>query len=517
MAQSEDVEERRRSVYLLCDNFGVLPDQRQAWHDMIMLSCNENESLGVVLTAIDALSIAFPCITDKNHAWEDIHYLTLSKNYGARLSAVSVMRAIFSLIPNKKQAWRDLLRLTKDEKIIVRSGAASALAVAFPYITEKAQILNIRNYLIRLKKDKEKNVRASANYCMGRMCTFKATEAKSGVKFKKELEKAIAFFEEASKETNIFSPANFCLPFYKSYYTIVFRKNEANIHNYLLAAKSAVGRSKTKEKLIEAVENLADALEEAQKISETDFDAMKRYLNINRKYCERAADLLETTEQKAPLATKLVKKGLPIIDERIKELINDVNKDVKTLCDAARGTEAEKYANPICRQVKEFAKIRNPIELEKRVNGLLPNLSFMAENFSDRERDFVNAKVENIRREEYLEDIFVQLNEIIVFITPHIKMSKDMETLEKKLDDIMISLKPGIREELVISVGAEFAGTGAKHEIHIPLQEITYHDIEKDLEKIKGKSALKLSSLPSKLAKMVKSYILRNKKDDLLK
>jgi len=256
--------------------------------------------------------------------------------------------------------------------------------------------------------------------------------------------------------------------------------------------------SKSKEKLLEAVENLGNALNEAQNLRDKDFNTMKSDLNAYRRYLERAADLLADTEENAPGATRLIRKGLPIINERIKELINEINKDAKILCDAAKGTEVERYTNPICKEVKEFTKIRNPIELEKRVNGLIPNLIFMAENLPEKEGNFINSKVENIRKEEYLEDVFVHLNEIIVFVTPHVKTSKDMEILENKIDTMIVSMKPGIREELVITVGAEFAGTGAQHVITISLQEISYPDLKKDLEKVKGKSILK-----PKLRKMI--------------
>ncbi len=41
-----------------------------------------------------------------------------------------------------------------------------------------------------------------------------------------------------------------------------------------------------------------------------------------------------------------------------------------------------------------------------------------------------------------------------------------IETVEKKLDSIIVSMK-GIREELVITVGVEFAGTGAKQDLFL--------------------------------------------------
>lgn len=97
------------------------------------------------------------------------------------------------------------------------------------------------------------------------------------------------------------------------------------------------------------------------------------------------------------------------------------------------------------------------------------------------------------------------------------EIKRGIKEIKINIDDLTISLKPGISEELVISVGAEFAGTGAKHEIHIPLQKITYPDINKDLEKIKSGNINKLTSLPAKLTTKIKEYLIRNKKDEFLK
>ena len=96
-------------------------------------------------------------------------------------------------------------------------------------------------------------------------------------------------------------------------------------------------------------------------------------------------------------------------------------------------------------------------------------------------------------------------------------IKKDINELKTNLDNLTITLKPRISEELIISVGAEFAGTGVKHEIHIPLQEITYPDIKKDLENIKERNIFKLASLPAKLSAKIREYLVENKKDELLK
>ncbi|MCD4809927.1 MAG: hypothetical protein K8R17_08530 [Methanosarcinales archaeon] len=118
--------------------------------------------------------------------------------------------------------------------------------------------------------------------------------------------------------------------------------------------------------------------------------------------------------------------------------------------------------------------------------------------------------LEKASDEPYIEDRVNLINMVLS------KISTQMSEA-KKLDEVIISLTPGIREELVISVGAEFAGTGAKHEIHIPLQEITYHDIKKDLESIKGRGSFKIASLSAKLVAKVREYLIRNNKNELLK
>lgn len=96
-------------------------------------------------------------------------------------------------------------------------------------------------------------------------------------------------------------------------------------------------------------------------------------------------------------------------------------------------------------------------------------------------------------------------------------IKEDIKEIKTNIDNLTIFLKPGISEEIVISVGAELAGTGAKHEIHIPLQEITYPDIKKDLENIKGRNIFRFASLPAKLASKIREYLIENKKDELLK
>ncbi|MCK4735937.1 MAG: HEAT repeat domain-containing protein, partial [Methanophagales archaeon] len=403
---------------------------------------------------------------------EEIHRKSISSEAEERKEAVNQLRINFVNLSAKEQAWTDLIRLAQDEDLSVKWCAVESLGSSFPHLPNKEQAWAD---LHRLTQDEDRWVRVLALNSLGRALIFEATEAETEEIFREHLEIALSFFESAEQETiipmigPIDNPAPFCLPFYRAFYTIMFKKQEAEveIQRYLAKAKSETEDSEGRENLLEALENLAEALREVQKVREMDFDRMKRDLNIYRRYCDRTAELLATTQEKAPMATRLIRKGLPIINRRIKELLNEIDKETKILCDAASDTKAENYVNPTCKEVREITAIRNPIELDKRIDVLIPNLIFMGENLPERERNFVNNKIENLKKEEYLEDKLSLINEIIVFAIPHISMSKDLERLENKLDDITISLEPGIREELTVTVGAKAFGTGIEHKITI--------------------------------------------------
>jgi len=54
------------------------------------------------------------------------------------------------------------------------------------------------------------------------------------------------------------------------------------------------------------------------------FDEIKYDLNSYRRYCERAVELIDITEEVAPVASKLIRRGLPVIDQRIKATIIEI-------------------------------------------------------------------------------------------------------------------------------------------------------------------------------------------------
>lgn len=515
LTKDTDYYVRGCSAEVLGTIYFLLSDRKPVWDDIHRLTTDRISF--VRERAVDAVCLVFSEIPDKWQPWTDLHRLTKDQNSRVRWRTAIALGSSFDYVPDNTQALAedDLIRLTLDKDDRVRRGAADALGFAFSNLPDKKQAFD---NLIRLTQDVDRNVRASVNYSLGRASIFKANEAQSEEILKEQLETAIDYFENSMVEAvGSGNPARFCLPFYRSFFIMALKKQvtEAEVRKYLAEARSVCKGSSSKEKLLDAVENLSNALNEVQKAK--DFNEIKGDLNAYRRYCERAADLLAATEKNAPGATRLIRRGLPIIDQKIKEIITEIQENAKALCKQTFATPLEDLGKEVIRVSQTFPQIRDPIGLEKGFINLWTALSSICAKMPEEERGEACELLKKAGDEPYIEDKLPLINMVLSKISSQISAAKNVETVEKKLDEIMVSLKPGIREELIISVGVEFGGTGAQHVITIPLQEISYPDLKKDLEKVKGKGILKLASLPAKLAEKVKDYLVRNKKYELQK
>jgi len=310
--------------------FQHVPDKRHAWEDLIRLT--RDKDIRVRLSAVYSLGSAIQYIPYRERAWKVLIRLTQNKDQYVRLCATDALGSAFQHVPDKRHAWEDLIRLTRDKDQYVRRYATDALGSAFQHVPDKRRAWED---LIRLTHNKESYVRAYANNSLGKASIFKATETESEGEFRKEMKNALEFFDRSPKEVTYFNPSIFCRLFYGSLYAIMFGKAgaEGEVQKYLADAKSTVAGSKTKETLLKAIESLANALSEAQKV--TDFNTIKSDLNACRQYCDRAADLIGDAAEGAPGAARVLRRGLPIIDQRIRELLEEVKKKSESICKAA--------------------------------------------------------------------------------------------------------------------------------------------------------------------------------------
>jgi len=522
LTQDDDSYMRRGAASALGSAFSSIPDASidQAWEDLHRLTQDDDSYMR--MSAVSALGSVFGSIPDASidQAWEDLLRLTQDDNSYVRRSAASALGSAFSSIPDASidQACEDLHRLTQDDDSYMRMSAASALGSAFSSIPD-ASIDQSCEDLHRLTQDDDRQVRVSTNYSLGRVSILKATDAAKENEFKSELKNALEFFEKSNAEATFINPARFCHPFYKSIFSITFeeRNAEAEVQEYIKEAKNAIEGSESKKTLLKAVENLENALREVHKSREKGLDAWKSDLKHYKRYCDRACNLLEITEKDAPGATIIIKRGLPIINQRIKEIIAEIHEKAETLCKQTRNTPLEDLGKEAYQIGKDLVQIDDSIGLEKGFDNLQDVLSDICKKFSGNERKEACRFLKKANNESCIEYRINLINVILSKISSQMSIQTYMETIEKKLDELKVSVKPGIRQEFVINSGIEIFGTGGKLITTIPLQEISYSDLEEDLKSIKGNTVSKLTSLPEKLADKIKEYLIRNKKDNLLK
>lgn len=561
---SKYVDVRKKAAETLISSFPHTPDKQKAWAQLIRLTVRLTSDKEYQLRdCVDLLSSAYSKMPDKETAWNDLHKLADDKDWHVKYIAASTIGYSFSSIPDKQQAWNDLYRLMNDTYLL-RPVAATALGSAFTYVPDKENALNdliklttsensdvkrgtastlgfaysnvpdkqkIWNILMELSNDQNRNVRNYANHSLGKICIFQASQAEKDEDYKSALEKAIEFFEKASQESEPWSnPSQFCLPFYRSFHAIVFKREQAKeeANKYLEEAKQAVQGSKNKELLFEAVNNLANAVKQVQNLENMDFEAKREELKFYRQYCDRAAELMRETEKATPYAIDVIRKGLPTLDRNLKETLEGIQKKAKIVCQASQGTPIQEIARAVNREVQKL-EISNQDEMNLSVSNLVMVLKSKIPRKPENEEIF--NLIESMINEQDLIKQYRNLSTVIALI-PNINVisvepviekieSSKREILEEirkngeKIEDVAIYVKPGIQKDLVLHLGPLTSYGGVEYTITIPLNELSFSEIKDELNEISDKRISQLSQLPKKIAKIVEEHLLRNKMEDL--
>jgi HEAT repeat protein len=418
---------RDEAVKTLKFVYSYVPDKLMALFILVIRTSDREES--VRLRAASALNSVFALVPDKQIAWEDLHRLSNDQDRVVRYRVVFVLGSVFALVQDKQTAWEDLHRLSNDQDSGVRSHAASAIGSVFALVQDKQTAWDD---LVRMTSDKEKDVRTYANHSLGKISIIKASQSEKEEEYKEELEKAIWFFDKAANESTSWNnPSQFCLPFYNSFYSIIFKRNEAKaeVDKYLVDAKAAIVGSKNKELLCEAVNNLAEALKEVQNLENIDVLATQEELNLYRKYCDHAAELLTDTNEKAPYATEVLRKGLPILDRFLKALLKEIQEKAKTACKESIGTPTQEIACTVNKEIQKW-EIGNQEEMSWYVNSLVIVLKSKIPN--NPENKGILDMIEYMKCEKDLTKQYRTLSNVIGLI-PTVNVISDQE-LDKKLD-----------------------------------------------------------------------------------
>ena len=414
LTADKDSKVRFRAAFALCAAFSQLPDKTLAWQDLHRLMGGENSD--VRWAATDALGAAFSQVPDKTLAWQDLHRLARDKNRFVRWAAAGALCAAFSHLPDKTLAWQDLHRLTGDKNRFVRWRATEALGATFSHVPDETSAWQD---LHRLTANEDSDVRMYAYHSLGRASIFKATETVDKDAMKKELEAAIAFFEKSSQES-AFSPARFCGPFYRSYFAITFQEAEEDeVQRYLADAKNAVRGSESKEELLLAVENLAGALRESQRLKDRPFHEVVSDLNAYRWYCEKAASYMAAAEDKAPGTIKLMRKCNPFLEEQIQATIAEIQKKARQICDITRGSGTV-YEDPGA-ELQKAAKALSADDLtsmQENSTIIVWQLKKFCRLLPSEDRELVCGIVEKIAREPMFPEKLNKIKDALLCLGP---------------------------------------------------------------------------------------------------
>jgi hypothetical protein len=367
--------------------------------------------------------------------------------------AAKALGNMFSQVPDKAQAWQDLHRLTHDRGGNVRLGSAEALGEAFSQFPDKAQAWQD---LLNLTKDEKSDVRIYAYHSLGRASISNAIWADDKDKLKMELEAAVAYFEKSSQEQSYDSPAQFCYPFYRTYLAITFQEaKEDEIQKYIVEVKSAIDSSRGKAELLEAIDNLAKALQESQKLKSKSLDEIANELNAYKWYCDKAAEHMAAAEDKAPGAVKLLKKCNPIIEERIEATIAGIQKTAREICQktSGSGTKYEALAAQINQDAKSLSS-EDPFERFKRSTRIASILREHHELLPRDKRGHFCEILDEIETEQKLFGRFSKIELALTYFLLNIdlaahesatknkleEMHNDIKSVDKKLNTIIFDL-----------------------------------------------------------------------------
>ncbi|VVB63205.1 Uncharacterised protein [uncultured archaeon] len=319
-------------------------------------------------------------------AFRDLHFLTKDEDVTVRVVAARILGSAFSQVPDKNQAWQDLRSLTKDEN---------------------------------------SHVRMFAFYSLGHASVFKATESGDKVALKNELEAAVTYFEKSSQEQD-FGPAKFCYPFYRAYLTITFREaREGEVRRYLTEAKEAVGRSKSKDELLKAIENLSRALQKSQRLKDRSLKEIANELDTYRRYCEKAAEYMDAAEDKAPGAVKLMRKCNPILDKRIQATVAEIQEKARLI------------SNEIDRAARCLS-LDDPIKVHQCCMRMASALRDSCKRLSDEKRDLTCGILIDIEKEEELSVVLGKIELAMAYTLPEIEAER--EEMLDRLKNIEFSM-----------------------------------------------------------------------------
>jgi len=184
----------------------------------------------------------------------------------------------------------------------------------------------------------------------------------------------------------------------------------------------------------------------------------------------------------------------------------------KIAYEKAKGTPAEEIAQLVNEDIQRW-NVNNQEQMETNLDNLIYSLKIQVPNVSGNEP--IISKIDEIKSCTKVEDQIAILTMIIPLI-PTIAIPNQLNDIDEKMsslissiNEIKISLKPSIKEEIQVTIGLSGLGSGVQRIITIPIQEISYSELQEDL-KIYSDSMMDIFKIPSRLKDKILGYVRKN-------
>lgn len=371
---------RYNSLHFAFLIFSIIPDsdRYESWKVILNFINSDSPLIEIKYKATTLLDSFFKMIPeiDRGKAWQDIEELLKNDDNEIVAKLIDTLGSLFPTIPQEKliSIWKISHNLVTNENPEIRMCVAEASGKFYSNLPVEYQE-QVSTDLAILIKDREHVVSASAQYSLGTVNIFHATQSNTVETFQKYLIQAIQNFQSSLETAEFFNQARFCYPFYKAYWSIAFTDNPdiGDIEKNLNSARLEQGNSDTRKNLVKIIRALANAEKNARK--NRDFETIKKDFDSYRKYCETAILLMKNTEKDAPLVTQVLMKGLPVIDKKIKKIITDLQTEARDFCKKTRGTQQENLGQETHTLAQNLSQSSDLSQLQVGLNAIIDNIN----------------------------------------------------------------------------------------------------------------------------------------------
>lgn len=130
-------------------------------------------------------------------------------------------------------------------------------------------------------------------------------------------------------------------------------------------------------------------------------------------YCDHAIELMRSVEEKAPYATAVMRKGVPILERNLNEILKEIQENAKIAYRKSKGTDAEPLTYSICKEVHEIRTDAQD-EILAKIENIIFSLKSKIPNVP--ENKLIYDKIESLKNEPDLIGQLESLSTLILLI-----------------------------------------------------------------------------------------------------